>query len=78
MSIIKINAYVFNDRERRLIKNISGYAKDDPAGLPAHSLLLIIDKYTRLLEAVLPLSTEQEIWDALKETGLVYPAEEEF
>jgi hypothetical protein len=78
MSITKISAYVFNDRERRLIKNVSGYARNDPAGFPAHNLLLIIDKYTRLLEAVLPLSTEQEIWDALKGTDLVYPNEEFF
>lgn len=75
----ELDFYIFNERQRRLIRNVRNYANDDPAGLPAHDLLLIIDKYARLLEAVLSLSTGQEIWDVLKGTELVYgPPEEEF
>lgn len=75
----EIDFYIFNERQRRLIQNACHYAQDDPAGLPAHNLLLIIDKYARLFLAVLPLSTGQEIWDALRGTDLVYgPPEEEF
>ncbi len=74
----ELDFYIFNEQQRRLIQNARHYVQNDPAGLPAHDLLLIIDKYTRLLEAVLPLSTGQELWDALRGTNLVYPPEEEF
>ncbi len=72
----KILTYVFNERERRLIKNACRYAWNDPAGLPTHDLLLIISKYHQLVGAVLPRFTEQGIWDALRGTGLVCPPPE--
>lgn len=39
-----------DDRERRLVQNCLDYAARDPAGLPGHNLILIIDKLARMLD----------------------------
>ncbi len=39
----------FDDRELRLIANARAYIANDPAGLPGHNLLLIIDKLYKYL-----------------------------
>lgn len=41
---------VFNERELRLISNCQNYAMDDPAGLPGHNLMIIIDKFCKELD----------------------------
>lgn len=41
---------VFNERELRLISNCQNYAMDDPAGLPGHNLMMIIDKFCKELD----------------------------
>lgn len=41
---------VFSERELRLINNARSYAFNDPAGLPGHNLMIIIDKLVRLAE----------------------------
>ena len=40
---------IFTERELRLIDNCRKYAIDDPAGLPGHNLMLIIDKFDGLV-----------------------------
>jgi hypothetical protein len=35
---------LFTERENRLIKNCIAYAKNDPAGLPGHNLMIIVAK----------------------------------
>lgn len=40
----------FDDTDRRRIANCRSYAKNDPAGMPGHNLMIIIDKMARLLE----------------------------
>lgn len=40
----------FDERQRRLIKNCSIYAENDPAGLPGHNLMLIIAKMASILD----------------------------
>ena len=44
-----IHPEIFNERELRLIANCRAYAKNDPAGLPGHNLMIIIKKMARLL-----------------------------
>jgi hypothetical protein len=39
----------FDDRERRLINNCVDYATSDPAGLPAHNIMIIVAKMVKLL-----------------------------
>lgn len=39
----------FDERERRLIRNCRDYAHNDPAGLPGHNLMLIINKMAEAL-----------------------------
>ncbi len=41
---------VFNERELRLISNCQNYAMEDPAGLPGHNLMIIIDKFCKELD----------------------------
>lgn len=43
-------AIVFSEREERLIKNAIRYAREDPAGLPGHNLMVIIEKMATALE----------------------------
>lgn len=40
----------FNEREQRLISNCVNHAKDDPAGLPGHNLILIVAKMAEALD----------------------------
>jgi hypothetical protein len=42
----------FDERQRRLIANCRAYAKNDPAGLPAHNLMVIIAQMASLLDGV--------------------------
>jgi hypothetical protein len=39
-----------DERDRRLIANCEAYAQGDPAGMPGHSLALIIAQLARLLD----------------------------
>jgi hypothetical protein len=39
----------FDEREKRLILNCVDYAKNDPAGVPGHNLMVIIAKMANLL-----------------------------
>lgn len=41
---------VFTERELRLISNCQNYVMDDPAGLPGHNLMVIIDKFCKELD----------------------------
>lgn len=41
---------VFDEREKRLIYNCVDYARRDPAGLPGHNLMLIVEKMAKLLD----------------------------
>lgn len=41
-----ISAY-FTKRELRLIANCQEYAEGDPAGLPGHNLMMLVDKLIR-------------------------------
>lgn len=49
----------FTDRDLRLIENCKVYAAADPAGLPGHNLMLIVDKLDeivgKLIEGRIPL-----------------------
>ena len=38
----------FTERELKLISNCKVYARNDPAGLPGHNLMIIIDKFCML------------------------------
>lgn len=40
----------FDERERRLISNCVDYATSDPAGLPAHNIMIIVAKMVKLLD----------------------------
>lgn len=39
----------FDEREFRLIRNAMIYAQNDPAGLPGHKLMLVVDKLCAFL-----------------------------
>lgn len=41
---------VFTERELRLISNCQTYAREDPAGLPGHNLMVIISKFCDALD----------------------------
>ena len=41
---------MFNDRERRLIRNCINYERNDPAGLPGHNLMVIVAKMAEMLD----------------------------
>ena len=41
---------IFDERQRRLIKNCCAYADNDPAGLPGHQLMLIIAEMASILD----------------------------
>ena len=45
---------LLTEREVRLIQNAIAYANGDPAGLPAHNLMLIIAKLRDILDDVYP------------------------
>ena len=40
----------FNERDTRLIKNCRNYSENDPAGLPGHQVLLIVERLDRIVE----------------------------
>ncbi len=40
----------FTERERNLISNCVVYASNDPAGLPGHNLMIIIEKLLIIVE----------------------------
>lgn len=43
----------FDEREWRLVGNCRVYAKNDPAGLPGHNLMLIVAKMADLLDVLM-------------------------
>jgi hypothetical protein len=49
MSKKELNTPKFSEGEIRLIENCRTYAKNDPAGLPSHNLMIIIAKLSSLL-----------------------------
>ncbi len=49
-SINKLINTLFNERERRLLDNCNEYEMGDPAGLPGHSLIIMVARlHTALL-----------------------------
>jgi len=40
----------FDKRALQLIENCRTYARNNPAGLPGHNLMLIVDKMAQLLD----------------------------
>jgi hypothetical protein len=52
---------VFTDRELRLIVNSQMYAMNDPAGLPGHNLMVIIDKFDQLMGQMASYLTPQQV-----------------
>lgn len=38
-----------DEREVRLLRNCHNHAKDDPAGLPGHSLILLVSKLEEMI-----------------------------
>lgn len=52
---------VFTERQKRLIVNSQLYALNDPAGLPGHNLMLIIDKFDVLVGLLMGYVTEEEL-----------------
>lgn len=54
---------VFTEREIGLIGNCKSYANGDkPSGLPGHNLMLIIDRYDRVLTE-LSKAVDEKTWD---------------
>ena len=60
---------VFTEREQRLILNSQMYALNDPAGLPGHNLMLIIDKFDQLVGLLVGHVTAKELRECI--TALV-------
>lgn len=52
---------VFTDRELRLISNSQVYTLNDPAGLPGHNLMVIIDKFDQLVGAMASHLTREQL-----------------
>ena len=40
----------FDERQLRLVANCRNYAKNDPAGVPGHNLMILIAKMAKLLD----------------------------
>ena len=51
---------VFDERQQRLIANARAYAQNDPAGIPGHNLMLIIDKMAAMLDDCEPVKPSIE------------------
>ncbi len=60
---------VFTERDLRLIENCKSYAGSDPAGLPGHNLLLIIDKLDDLVGQLIDGRWEAELLEMLDRLG---------
>lgn len=60
---------VFTERDLRLIENCKGYAGSDPAGLPAHNLLLIVDKLDNLVGQLIKGRGEAELIEIIHRLG---------
>ena len=52
---------VFTEREVRLILNSEVYVCNDPAGLPGHNLMIIIDKFDQLVGMMAGCLTQEEL-----------------
>jgi len=52
---------VFTERELRLIVNSEVYVHNDPAGLPGHNLMVIIDKFDQLVGMMAGCLTQEEL-----------------
>jgi len=52
---------VFTERELRLIWNSETYVHNDPAGLPGHNLMVIIDKFDELVGMMAGRLTREEL-----------------
>lgn len=52
---------VFTERELRLISNSQTYAMNDPAGVPGHNLMIIIDKCDQLLGQMASYLTPEQV-----------------
>ena len=50
----------FTDRELGIIRNALIYAQNEPAGLPGHNLMVIIDKLCGVLGFVFPSDLEEK------------------
>lgn len=62
-------AEIFTERDLRLIDNCKVYAAADPAGLPGHNLLLIIDKLDDLVGELIEGRREAELNDIVHSVG---------
>ena len=49
---------VFDERELKLINNCVTYANSDPADLPGHNLMLVVNKYQQVVETLIRLSAD--------------------
>ena len=54
----------FTPRELRLITNCIQYAAGDPAGLPGHNLMIIVDKLVGFTNFVIPPTRAGEGYEA--------------
>ncbi len=61
--------YVFTERQKRLIRNAQLYALNDPAGLPGHNLMLIIDTFDQFVGLLAGHVTTEELQECV--TALV-------
>lgn len=52
---------VFTERELKLIWNSETYVHNDPAGLPGHNLMVIIDKFDQLVGMMAGRLTSEEL-----------------
>ncbi len=60
---------IFTERELRLVENCKDYAASDPAGLPGHNLLLIINKLDDLVGQLIQGRGEAELNEILDRLG---------
>lgn len=60
---------VFTERDLRLIENCKSYVGSDPAGLPGHNLLLIINKLDDLVGQLVDGRWEAELLEMLDRLG---------
>lgn len=58
---------VFNGREQQFIDRASYFAQTDSVGAPGYNLTLIVAKFARLLDRILPYLTDADIEAALDE-----------
>ena len=61
----------FTDREYRLIVNCQVYACNDPAGLPGHNLMVIIQKFDELVGMLAGELTDEQLEKVIADMHLL-------